>query len=69
MNPHAIHPLVPNFDLTKLGVPDAVQRESGAPLIRDRYEPGPLERSRVCGASLRTALRPGNSFLPSTAAP
>jgi|SRR5258708_1760797 hypothetical protein len=41
-------------------VPDAVQREaerSGAPLIRDRHG---LERSRVCSAPLRAALRPGH---------
>src|SRR5215813_850673 len=41
-------------------VPDAMQRErqrSGASLIRDRYR---LERSRVCSASLRAALRPGH---------
>jgi hypothetical protein len=54
-------------------VPDAVQREahadkscspgkvarSGAPLIRDRHR---LERSRVCSASLRAALRPGHEI-------
>ncbi len=43
-------------------VPDAVQREakrSGAPLIRDR-DRQPSERSRVCSAPLRAALRPGN---------
>src|SRR5262249_36879537 len=34
-------------------VPDAVQRVSGAPLIRDRHGP---KRSRVCSASLRAAL-------------
>jgi hypothetical protein len=42
-------------------VPDAVQREaqrSGAPLIRDRYKIG-MERSRVCSAPLRAALRAG----------
>jgi hypothetical protein len=41
-------------------VPDAMQRErqrSGASLIRDRYG---LERSRVCSAPLRAALRPGH---------
>ncbi len=41
-------------------VPDAVQRVtkwSGAPLIRDRHG---LERSRVCSAPLRAALRPGH---------
>jgi hypothetical protein len=41
-------------------VPDAVQRVtkwSGAPLIRDRHR---LERSRVCSAPLRAALRPGH---------
>src|SRR2546427_505106 len=41
-------------------VPDAVQRgaeRSGAPLIRDRHG---LERSRVCSAPLRAALRPGH---------
>jgi hypothetical protein len=40
-------------------VPDATQRErqrSGASLIRDRHR---LERSRVCSAPLRAALRPG----------
>jgi hypothetical protein len=41
-------------------VPDALQRVtkwSGAPLIRDRHG---LERSRVCSAPLRAALRPGH---------
>jgi len=41
-------------------VPDAVQRVtkwSGASLIRDRHR---LERSRVCSAPLRAALRPGH---------
>jgi hypothetical protein len=81
MSPHAIDPPVPVVDLTKLGVPDAVQRESVT-----------LEWSRVCSASQRksdvsdlrhviywrksrirdlrcAALRPGHSHRPSTAAP
>ena len=53
MSPHAIDPPVPVLDLTKLGVPDAVQPESGASLTRDRYELRTLERSRVCSASQR----------------
>ena len=41
--------------------PDAAQRVSGAPQIRDRY--GNVSwRSRVCSASLRAALRPGNGL-------
>jgi hypothetical protein len=34
--------------------PDAVQRVSGAPLIRDLRS---LQRSRVCSAPLRAALQ------------
>ncbi len=46
-----------------LRVPDAVQREAqrnGAPQIRDRDRQS-IERSRVCSAPLRAALRPGNA--------
>jgi queuine tRNA-ribosyltransferase len=45
-----------------LFVPDAVQRASGAPLIPGPFEIRRLERSRVCSASLRAALRPGHAI-------
>src|SRR5512143_3993534 len=42
-------------------VPDAAQRVSGAPQIRDRYG-NVTWRSRVCSSSLSAALRPGNDL-------
>jgi hypothetical protein len=44
------------------GFPDAVQRDSGAPLIRDLHRLGACDDPRVCNAPLRAALlRPGHS--------
>jgi hypothetical protein len=54
-----------SMEQTKLRSPDAVQRVSGAPLIRGLRKliaiaALSLRRSRVCGAPLRAAPRPGN---------
>ena len=46
--------------------PDAMQRASGASLIRDRGCKLELSRSRVCSAPLRAALRPGKAQTETT---